>query len=178
MGCTWKGSLSGWEWSERTEGTLQFAPSWGISQNNRRVAIERCEADGSNSELHSGHHAGPAARPYCAQILMGIHRGVLDADFIVKVRARAASAGSYIADHISAMDCFSFGGCVSRHVSEESCDSVAVIEDDRSSIAGDVGSGSDPAIGWCDDGRSKRRRNIYTGMEGAFTVERVTPLAE
>src|SRR5213082_3465739 len=88
MGCTWKGSLSGWEWSERTEGTLQFAPSWGISQNNRRVAIERCEADGSNSELHSGHHAGPAARPYCAQILMGIHRGVLDADFIVKVRAQ------------------------------------------------------------------------------------------
>src|SRR5438552_7012376 len=88
--------------------------------------------------LHSRHHAGSTARPDCAQVLVRVHRSVMNADFVVKMGAGAASAGSNIADHIATVHSRALGGCVSRHVPEQGRDSVAMIDDHGSSIPIDI----------------------------------------
>src|SRR5437764_11759122 len=96
--------------------------------------------------LHPCHHAGPAARPDSAQVLMRVHRRVVNADFVVEVRPSAAAARSYVADDVAAMNGFTFSGCISGHVSEEGGGAMAVIDDDRAAIAVDIVSRSDSAI--------------------------------
>src|SRR5256885_1443168 len=109
---------------------------------------------------------------------MRVHRRVVNADFVVEVRTSAAAARSYVADDVAAMNGFTFSGCISGHVSEERGDAMAVIDDDRASIAVDIVSRSDSAIGGSDDRRSERSRDIHSGVECAFTVERIDPFAK
>ena len=113
-----------------------------------------------------------------AQIFVRIDGRIVNANFVVKVGAGAASAGSDVADYIAAVDGFSFGRSVGGHMPEQSRDAVSMIENYRSSIAVDVIIGSDCAVGWCHDGRAERGGDIYPGMECAFTVEGIDALAE
>ena len=70
-----------------------------------------------------------------AQVLVGIHRDIVDADFVMKVGPGRASAVADITDGVAAMHVLSGINRKALHMAIASRDSVAVIENDRSSIS-------------------------------------------
>src|SRR2546423_13444028 len=128
--------------------------------------------------LHSRHHAGTAARPDGAQIFVRIHRGVVDANFVVQMRAGAASARSDIAEDVATVDRLAARNSISGHVSEQRRDSMSVIHDYRASVAVHEADCPDSSVSRRDDWRAKRSTNIDPSMERAFTVERINAFAE
>ena len=65
-----------------------------------------------------------------AEVLVGIYWGVVDADFVVKMRARGASAFSNIANHVAAVNRLPGGDCKSGKVAIAGADAVAVVDHD------------------------------------------------
>ena len=113
-----------------------------------------------------------------AQILIRIHRGVVDADFVVKMRTGTAAAEADIADHVAAADVLAGGNREARKVSEARNDAVAVLKNDRSTVPAHEISEIDYAIRGCDDWLAHRGRDIDPGMKRAFTIEWIDAFAE
>ena len=113
-----------------------------------------------------------------AQILIGIHRGVVDADLVMQVWTGAAAAEANIADYVAAADVLAGGNREAGKVSEARNDAVTVLKNDRSTVpAHEVGEIHD-AIRGCDDWLAHRGRDIDPGMKRAFTIEWIDAFAE
>src|SRR5262249_46455811 len=113
-----------------------------------------------------------------AQILVGIHRDIVDADFVVEVRTGAASAVADVADGVTAVNMLSGEYCETLQVSVAGCDSVTVVDHDGATIpAHEIGE-FNYALGWSNDRLPEDRTNVNSGMEGAFSVERINTFAE
>ena len=113
-----------------------------------------------------------------AQILVGIHRGIVDADFIVKMRTGAAAAEADVADHVAAADVLAGGNREAGKVSEARNDAVTVLKNDRSTVPAHEVSEIHDAICGCDDWLAHRGRDIDPGMKRAFTIEWIDAFAE
>ena len=113
-----------------------------------------------------------------AQVLVGIHRGVVDADFVVEVRPGRASAEADVADGVAAMDVLSGGDGEARKVAEAGGDSVSMVDHNSASVAAQKISERNGAVGRSDHGRADTGGDIDTGVEGAFSIERINALAE
>ena len=113
-----------------------------------------------------------------AQILIGIHRGVVDADLVMQVWTGAAAAEADIADHVAAANVLARGNREAGKVSEARNDAVTVLKNDRSTVsAHEVGEIHD-AIRGCDDWLAHRGRDIDPSMKRAFTIEWIDAFAE
>lgn len=113
-----------------------------------------------------------------AKVFMGIHRGVVDANFIVKVRAGATAAQANVSDRIAAMDVLTRGDGEAGEMAISCGDSVSVIENDGASVAPTEISEFDNAIGWRDHRLTDGGGDIYAAVECSFTIERVNPFAK
>ena len=78
---------------------------------------------------------GTEVRERGAQIFVGVDRGVVDADFVVEVRACGATGAAYVADDLAAGDRLARHYVEAGHVGVHGCDAVAVVEDDFLAVA-------------------------------------------
>jgi len=70
-----------------------------------------------------------------AEVLVGIHWSIVDANFVVKVRSGASAAEADVADHFAAMHVLPGRDGKARKVSVASVNAVTVLEDNRASVA-------------------------------------------
>lgn len=96
-----------------------------------------------------------------AQILVGIHRDVIDAHFVVEVGSSRTSAVTHIADGVAAVNMLSGINRKALHVPVARRNAVAMIQDDRASIpAHEVGELNNSIRG-CQNGLSIYRANVH-----------------
>src|SRR6476620_11831716 len=113
-----------------------------------------------------------------AQILVRIHRDVVDAHFVVKMWAGAASAVANVADGVAAVHMLSGINREALHVSIASGDAVAVVKNDRASVSAHEVGELDDTLSGRHDWLPVNRADIHTRVERAFTVERINAFAE
>ena len=113
-----------------------------------------------------------------AQVFVRIDWDIVDADFVVKVWAGAASAIADVADRVAPVYVLPGINRKALHVSVACGDAVAVVEDDRPTIsAHEVGEFYD-TFGRRHNRLPVNRTDIDARVECAFTVERINTLAE
>src|ERR1700676_2438764 len=104
------------------------------------------------------------------QILVGIHRSVVDADFVVEMGSRRASAEADVADGIAAMDVLSDSDGEARKVAVASGNAVSMVNHDSATVAAqEIGEGNG-AVGRSDYGRADTGGDIDTGVKGTFSI--------
>lgn len=112
------------------------------------------------------------------QILRGIDRRIVNADFVVQVRASTVSGRTNIAQNVTPANVLPCNDCKSRKMSIEGFHSVAMIDDDFASI---------PRAHSSLENHSIRRRaysvalaggNVDASVKSAFTFEGIKPGAE
>src|SRR5262249_19070897 len=113
-----------------------------------------------------------------AEVLVRIHRRVVDVHFIVHVRPGGASRETDIADGVTARDALSGNDGEARHMTVERRDAVAMVDDDRAAVAVMEVRFDDGAVRRRDDALSVATADVRAAMEGAFAVERIRTLAE
>src|SRR5258708_36772206 len=113
-----------------------------------------------------------------AQIFVRIDRDVVDAHFIVKMRAGAATAVANVADGVPAMDMLAGEDCEAFQMSVTRGNSVAVLEDDCAPVATHEVGKFHYAFGWRDDRLSVDCANINARVECTFAVEGINTLTE
>src|SRR4030095_4290984 len=113
-----------------------------------------------------------------AEILVGIHGSVVDADLIVQVRACAATAQTNVTDDFTTMDVLPGADCEGGQVTEASVDSVSVINHDRFSVTAKIICELDHAVRRSKDRLPHRSGDVHAGVEGALSVEWIDALAE
>ena len=96
---------------------------------------------------------------------MRIDRGIVDADFVVKVRAGAASGVAHVADGVPAMNVLTGEHGKTLQVPVASGDSVAVVKHNRASISAHEIRKYDHTVSWRDD-RLRRSRLQYQSLNG------------
>ncbi len=113
-----------------------------------------------------------------AEILVGIDRSVVDADFVVKMGTGGASAGADIGDGVATVNMLSGCDCEAGKVAVAGGDAVAVIHHDGLAVSALEICEGDHAIGGRDDRVAIRAADIHPAVKRAFTVEWVNALAE
>src|ERR1700724_2611800 len=103
------------------------------------------------------------------QILVRIHRGIVDADFVVEVRSCRASAQADVADGIAAMDVLSGSDGEARKVAEAGGDSVSMVDHHGATVAAQEISERNGAVGGSDHWRADTGGDVDTGVKGAFS---------
>ena len=112
------------------------------------------------------------------QILRGIHRRIVNADFVVQVRAGTVSGRTNIAQDVTPANVLPCDDGKSRKMSVEGFHSVAMIDDYFASV---------PCAHSSLENHSIRRRayrvalaggNVDAGVKCAFTLEGIKPGAE
>ena len=113
-----------------------------------------------------------------AKVFIGIDRSVVDADFVVEVRAGGAAAEADIADGVAAMHVLAGGDGEAGKMAVARRDAVSVIHHDGLAVsAHEIGEG-DYAVGGRDDWMAIVAADIYAAVKCAFTVEGIDALAE
>src|SRR5947209_4130185 len=112
------------------------------------------------------------------QILVGIHRSVVDAHFVVQVRTGRASAEADVADGVAAVDVLPGGDGEAGKMAVAGGDAVSVVNHDGATVAAQKISESNCAVSRSDHGRADTGGDIDTGVERAFSIERIDALAE
>lgn len=108
-----------------------------------------------------------------AEVAPGVDGRVVDADFVVEVRAGGAAALTFVADDVAALD---FGAGFDVEAGEMGVpggDARAVVDDDNAAVAWADISFFDDAVAGGADFVTKMGSNVEAGVEGAFTAERV-----
>src|SRR5580658_10337407 len=113
-----------------------------------------------------------------AEILVGIDRGVVDADFVMKVGTSGASTGANVADRVATMNLLSGCDCEAGKVAVACGDAVAMIYHDRLAVSAQEVREGDHAIGGRDHRLAVGAANIHATVKCAFSVERVNALSE
>ena len=113
-----------------------------------------------------------------AEILVGVHWRVVDADFVVKVWTRRTSAQSDISNRIAPADVLPGDYSEVRKVAITRADAVSVIDHHRATVAAHEISEGDCPIGRSHDWLPNTGRNIDAAMKRAFTVEWIDALAK
>src|SRR5580704_2720671 len=112
------------------------------------------------------------------QELMGIHRSVINADFVVQVWTGAATAQPDISDRIAPSHKLSGNNRIARKMPVAGGNSVAVVKRDSPPISTHKIGESHHAIGWSDDRLPVGSRDVDSTMERALAVERIGSLSE
>src|SRR5580658_191833 len=105
-----------------------------------------------------------------AEVLVGIYRSVIDADFVVKMRPGGASALSDIANHVAAMHCLACRHRETGKMTIAGADAVAVIDHDCLAIAAQKIAKCDHPVGRGDNRGAIAAANINTAVERALAV--------
>src|SRR5450631_3585658 len=131
--------------------------------------------------LRDGLAAGGESAYVCdreAQVFVGIYRSVIDADFVMEVRAGAAAALTDESDGVAAMHVLAGHDGKVRQVAVACRDAMAVVDHDGASVsAHEVGKGDD-SVGGRHNGLPVSGSDIDAAVECAFSVERVNALAK
>ena len=130
------------------------------------LAPEACFLRASRCETAGVGHGEP-------QVLVRIDWSVVDADFVVKVGAGAATAESDVTDGISAVHMLGRNDCEVGQVTIAGADAMAVVEDHSAPIATHKVCKHDHAIRWGDHRLPIGRTDIHTAVESTFPVKRV-----
>ena len=112
------------------------------------------------------------------QVLGRIHRRIVDADLIVQVRTGTVARRTHIAEDVTAANVLAGDDRKPGEMSVEGLHPVAVIDNYFASIPGSHAGLDDGAISGCAYRIAFVGRNIDSGMEGAFSIERIHPGAE
>jgi hypothetical protein len=113
-----------------------------------------------------------------AKVFIGIDWRVVDADFVVKMRAGGASAEAYVADGVAAVNVLAGGDGESRKMAVAGGDAVAVIHHEGFAVsAHEIGEGDD-AVCRSDDGMAVVAANINAAVKCAFPVKGINALAK
>src|SRR5262252_9024350 len=105
-----------------------------------------------------------------AEVFVGIDRDIINADFIVKVRASASSAVPHVSNGIAAMHMLPGIDRKALHVSVAGRDSVTVIDDDRASVAAHEIGELHNTLGRSHDRLTVKSANIDARVKCTFTV--------
>src|SRR5579872_3536276 len=110
---------------------------------------------------------------------MGIDRGIVDADFVVDVRAGGASGDADVADDLAFIDVLASRHDEAGHVSRERLEAVSVIDHDSVAVSIFRLRGMNDAITSRMNRRSGGSGNIDSGMEFAFiAIEWISAFTE
>src|SRR5438105_15946278 len=102
-----------------------------------------------------------------AQVFVGVHWRIVDANFVVEMRASGASAEAHIADGVAAVNVLAGGDGEARKMAVAGRNSVSMIDHDGAAIAAEeVGEGHG-AIRGCNHRGAHIGGNIYAGVESA-----------
>ena len=111
-----------------------------------------------------------------AKVFIRIDRSIVDADFVVKMRAGGASAETDITDRVAAMNMLPRRDREAGEMAVASRDAVAMIHHDGLTVSAKEVGESDYAIGGGDDGMTVGAANIHAAVKRAFSVEGIDPL--
>ena len=106
-----------------------------------------------------------------AQVLVRINWDVIDSDFVVEMRAGAASAVTNVADGIPTMHVLPGIHGEALHVSIACGDAMAMIENDGASVSTHKVGELDNGICRCHDRLTVHATNVDAGVESALTIE-------
>lgn len=114
-----------------------------------------------------------------AHVSVRVDSGVVNPDLIMQVRAGAASADSHVSNHLAASDALTRNYRHRRHVCIQRGDSMAVIQNNFSTISGTPGRARDDRIASRMNRSSRRSGNVDSAMELTLVAgKRIVPLAE
>src|SRR5436309_894054 len=106
-----------------------------------------------------------------AQIFVGIYWSIVDAHFVMQMRAGTAAGLAYVGDYIAALDALASAYRISRQVTEARADSVAVINGQHSAISAHGLGEHHDAIGRGEYLVPVVGGDVYAAVERAFTIE-------
>ena len=107
-----------------------------------------------------------------------INRSAVDSNFVVEMRSGGAPAETDVSDDVATVDMLAADDGKTRQVAVASGDAMAVIQDQRSSIAAQHVGENHHTIRGCDDRLPIRCADIHAAVERAFTVEGIDALAK
>src|SRR5882762_8276835 len=111
-----------------------------------------------------------------AEILVGIDRSVVDANFVVKVRTSGTSAQADVADGVAAMDLLSGSDCKTGKVAVAGRDAVAMVHGDELAVSALELREGDYTIRRGDYRMAVYTANVHTAVKRAFPVEGIDAL--
>src|ERR1700680_455803 len=113
-----------------------------------------------------------------AEVLIRIDGRVVDADFVVEMRASRSSARADITNDVAAMNVLA-GSCgEAGKMAVAGTNAVTMVEHDGLAITTKQVDESDDPVGRCNHLMSIAATDIYTAVEGTFTVKRINALPE
>jgi hypothetical protein len=112
------------------------------------------------------------------EIAHWIHRRVVDANFVVQVRAGSAATNSHIADYVPTLHAHAPQHGKAREMAIPACDTKAMIDDDHLPVAGVLSRFNYHAIRTSSNALTIFARDVYAGMERSFSTEWVQALAK
>src|SRR5215813_6757495 len=104
--------------------------------------------------------------------------GIVQANFVVNVRARGTAADSSVTNDLSALDARAGDSCERGHMRVPGRQTEAMINDNQASIPGMVFHDGYDAIRCCVNWRAVIGCNINAGVERAFPAEWIKPLTK
>jgi hypothetical protein len=113
-----------------------------------------------------------------AEVFVGIHRRVVNADFVVEVGTGGATAQANVADGIAPADMLPSDDGEIGKVSVPGGDAMTVVNHDRAAITAKEIGECDVSIGRSNYGLSDAGGNIHAAMERALTIEWIDSFAE
>lgn len=113
-----------------------------------------------------------------AEVSPGIDRRVIEADFVVNVRAGGAAADADVTNDVAAVNLLAGLGIEIREVAVPGGHAEAVIDNDHPAIPGAITRRENDSISRDVDGISVGGGNIHAGVKFTFTAERIEALAE
>src|ERR1700686_3745462 len=106
------------------------------------------------------------------EILVGVYRGIVNADFIVEMRTGRASAGANVSNHIAPVYRLTCSYGIAGKVAVASADAVAVIDHDGLAVAAHELAAGDDSVGRGKNLGAIAAANIHAAVEGNFPVKR------
>src|SRR5437660_7393112 len=113
-----------------------------------------------------------------AQVLIWIDGCVVDADFVVEVRAGRTATQADVTDHVAAVDFLAGRHGIPREVAIPSADAMPVIEHDGLAVSAEEVAERDHGVGRSNDLMPQVAADVHAGVERAFTIERIDALAK
>src|SRR5215471_12745091 len=113
-----------------------------------------------------------------AEVRVGVDGCVEDANLIMEMRACASSALTHVAQGIATVNHLSRAHGKTVKMPVESADAVAVIDNDRATVAVHQVGKLNHAIRGRDDLGANLAGNIHTAMKRAFPTEGIDPFAK
>ena len=113
-----------------------------------------------------------------AQIAPGIDGRVVEANFVVNVRAGCMAGSAFVADHVAALYVSAEVGCKFRKVAVPGSDAEAVVDHDQAAVTGAAVNRGNYAVRRGANRVAHPRGDVHTRVKCTFSTKRIQPLAE